>query len=445
MRRRSRSFSTYIQEDLVFNGKKNTVDFSNKDNWEKAKDTLIRRDHVKLPEKIWKMIEEYQATTYQNKHGEYITNLYGKMPNEFASTNFKDLNKNPFFNIDLAIDEKLAGGKEQLEINKKKLEDGKARGKRIFEETRADTLKYIDKLIQKYPENENKFNLMKERVRTISFNNVVDNKKYKEMYHCKIPNMFYSSSKHSVTICPVMFEYSESALKANIAHEIGHSIDPCVLSFDLIKSESTKCKYQYAVTLFDIIQTDLKDRCKEQKFSPASLAIPYKDNPMKNILMCLQGKKSIAARVNNKEEFEKDLDETIKVFQDLNAKESGDNLGRLQKVKSDFNDFFETHEGCSFNKDKQIGEAWADWIGTEVFASSINQSLDSKQDVLESAIGSFALNSCIRDINQIKIRSNKFLEDLGCQIVKKIWIKIVITIYYQTQLQIIFAKKIHIQ
>jgi len=55
-----------------------------------------------------------------------------------------------------------------------------------------------------------------------------------------IPNAFYDSRYHSVTLCPATFFLSDTAIIQIIAHEIGHSISPCNSQFGTYEISSDK-------------------------------------------------------------------------------------------------------------------------------------------------------------------------------------------------------------
>ncbi len=49
---------------------------------------------------------------------------------------------------------------------------------------------------------------------------------------CRIPNAFYRAEDHTFVMCPSIMGSPETRLAQVIAHELGHSIDPCIMAND---------------------------------------------------------------------------------------------------------------------------------------------------------------------------------------------------------------------
>lgn len=78
---------------------------------------------------------------------------------------------------------------------------------------------------------------------------------------CNRPNAIYMSSIHALFVCPGIMNFPEMTLSKILAHELGHVIDPCTLSY-----------------------------------SQNSIAgIPFQKNPLQQTVQCLQSKDSMEA------------------------------------------------------------------------------------------------------------------------------------------------------
>jgi hypothetical protein len=76
---------------------------------------------------------------------------------------------------------------------------------------------------------------------------------------CNRPNAIYMSDKHALFVCPSLMNFPDMTLQKVIAHELGHVIDPCTLSYEL----------------------------------NSIAGIPYQKNPLQQTVQCLQSKDSI--------------------------------------------------------------------------------------------------------------------------------------------------------
>ena len=50
-----------------------------------------------------------------------------------------------------------------------------------------------------------------------------------------IPNMGYSSFSHTISFCPTYARYPENTMFLQLAHELGHVVDPCFVRQGLYK------------------------------------------------------------------------------------------------------------------------------------------------------------------------------------------------------------------
>jgi hypothetical protein len=82
---------------------------------------------------------------------------------------------------------------------------------------------------------------------------------------CTRPNAIYMSDKHALFVCPNLMNFPDMTLQKVIAHELGHVIDPCTLSYEL----------------------------------NSIAGIPYQKNPLQPTVQCLQSKESMAAYDQN--------------------------------------------------------------------------------------------------------------------------------------------------
>ena len=157
----------------------------------------------------------------------------GLSPISGSSTAFE----NPFIDLNFAQTIDLAGSKEKVLANQKKITKALDRAENIFDKSQEKIISYLKKKISERPDRKDEFKLMIKRIETISFNKNVN-----QSATCSGPNAFYDPGTHQFTLCQQILEFPKASLEAILLHELGHSIDPCLVSQDLMTISDIKEK-----------------------------------------------------------------------------------------------------------------------------------------------------------------------------------------------------------
>ncbi len=230
-----------------------------------------------------------------------------------------------------------------------------------------------------------------ERLKTVNMNEETDS------VMCVAPNAFYNPQDHKITICRQLLMLPKESVKSIIAHELGHSFDPCVISGELNSMKEDKDKNPLA----DILPTK-NDKLKPSNYKksesifiadvmemlPSSSQtkakkIPFSDNPFSSLISCLSSPKSMGARTPDYTTLEKNLNLAIGEMEAGGAtKKSSPEYAQLLKIKSNFNDIKKSKYACSFIPGTgftEIQEAFADWVAGEVVASDLAKAKPEKK------------------------------------------------------------------
>jgi len=232
-----------------------------------------------------------------------------------------------------------------------------------------------------------------ERIRTIQVN-LPNNPKVSENKLCDNVNgnAFYMPSEHSINICASDLKYPDESLIRTLAHEMGHSIDPCnfqndtpIFKIDLSKADSfanaqspikgqvasaiARCKATGSTTC-SVLLTDRVEAAKLVSVGILSRDAPgekLSDYPFEGVKSCLQSPEggnfhSNQVPIENLQlEAENAVDE-LDQGANLNDK---DKLAQQQRMKS----LLSTKPECGSNYMKtpsKMQEVMADWFGNEV-------------------------------------------------------------------------------
>lgn len=195
------------------------------------------------------------------------------------------------------------------------------------------------------------------------------------------PNAYYSGSNH-ITICPGMFNNntSEFSIVHVIAHEMAHSIDPCVIG-----------------SLPGFKYSDMNLEASEQEF------------PLKNLIPCLRGTKSINARNHYADELKKEKEKEKK----------------LKKGKQSPSTRYYEPSLCRHD---QIGEAFADWLAAEIIPEYIEDRFKLNKEQMIKGYSNVFRSYCVDKkskeldvhpedrsrINKILLVNPKVRKQMGC-------------------------------
>lgn len=278
----------------------------------------------------------------------------------------------------------------------------------------------------------------------------------KELMSCPGPNAFYNPGTHSFTLCPQVMQLPDASIKAIIAHELGHSIDPCTITSSLIQvdgqknpafDDSKKIDYFKETRekngIIDLKLTlpsqtlDNKDAMVDifpeynnqnrskiyQNFTTKTLSssIPIEKNPFASVISCLGSSKSIGAKSASEKEIEKTIDEVIGQLKASGATDESEKIKNLQKAKSNLPELVKTKGYCAGFLPTQGGgksqfqEAFADWVAGEVLAKDLNglSEKDKKIKTFES-IGFFAGVGCASVQEAANAKVKDLVKQIGC-------------------------------
>jgi hypothetical protein len=182
---------------------------------------------------------------YSNEFNQRVPNFaYLKSHPRLVSSNLED----PFLNPRLF---------SKSEFRPLYLE-AQGRIQKLFAETQAAVLKVVER--KRASLSAEDFENLINRLKTVRLAMAEDKgMKAFEQDACNRPNAIYISGKHALFVCPGMMNFPDMTLQKIMAHELGHVIDPCTLSYD---------------------QSNI-------------VGIPYQKNPLQHVVQCLQSKDSI--------------------------------------------------------------------------------------------------------------------------------------------------------
>ena len=360
---------------------------------------------------------------------------------------WKSVIENPFLNLELLENVKAAGGKKAVLANQKRVQNALTRAYEIFSETKQSIIDVLEKEKQKNPSESLKFDNMIDRIETISMEST-GGAVVSKMY-CPGPNAFYSPSEHRFVLCPQILEMPESSLKAIIAHELGHSIDPCIVSGKLLEVEGTerppgfeniskeqiikmneangilmfepelpKRKKIYTVDLAGMAAEILDSTYLTYTTKNTAPGVPFKSNPKQKTIACLSSSDSLGARQSAKKESLKNLESVIAEMEKQGAtKESDGELRTLLKTKENFDTLYDEIGACSFLPgNSQLQEAWSDWLAGEVIGNDIEQetSESNKRQLAYESFGFFLATGCRSFVPNVAVKAKTLMKEMGC-------------------------------
>lgn len=161
----------------------------------------------------------------------------------------------------------------------------KARIERIFKEVKRILIQDVTKGVARVALTPEQASLV-DRIQTIKLihgdaNDVAESSSCSKNYL----NAFYQPDEHSISICPSYYEQPNFSLYRMIAHEIGHSFDPCKSSYSLVKaSVSYPDEPQSRATSYLLAQGPFSEK------STVSGPISEDKHPYASVVSCLADK-----------------------------------------------------------------------------------------------------------------------------------------------------------
>ena len=153
-------------------------------------------------------------------------------------------------------------------------------------------------------------------------------------------NAFYSPGAHTLTVCASDLKYPDESLIRTIAHEMGHSIDPCNIQRNLLSN-----------------QTSLP-------------GMELKDYPFRSVLACLESDAGGGFRSNQGalDDLQSHAEELLEKLNEGKVLSEDDKKAQLSQLKRIINAKPEC-ANAFLTTQSQMGETMADWFGNEVLNS----------------------------------------------------------------------------
>jgi len=350
---------------------------------------------------------------------------------------WKPINKDPFLNIEVLENTNFVGAHE-MESSRERYQSRLDHVYSIFEKVKKKIVKRLNQLAN--GKNEKELNSMIQRIQTISMN---------LPEQCPGPNAYYSRNTHSFTLCSNILGLPEMALVEAIAHELGHSIDPCNLTGNLLTQQiperkpndsdphslETKKNKEVAANfgLFHFVpqlpsqgrdtkrfECDTFGSSTQNGSQVVTEGVGLSKNPLKGVINCLASKESVCARLPHKEEVEEDLRVAIEQARKASQSESSERLSRLKHAKENLDTLMEEKGACDIlthsSPKTQINEAFSDWIASQVVASEVEDAAPKDQKRLAFESIAFSLGvGCLEGIEQFRTKMEEKLIALGCK------------------------------
>lgn len=282
--------------------------------------------------------------------------------------------QDPFVYANQFMDEKAAGGKEQLQRNKERLKKETARTLKVVEDARNHVIKGLE--AHKTSANAKQIDNMIARVKAIQYRAAKTDGQYMDLVTdgCESPNAYYSSDANTITVCPQMMNLPEASLFATLAHEFGHGIDPCAMEMDFGKEGAKLPDFMSLVV-----------KTNQPTVNPA---VRMAQNPFKNVISCLQSPQSIDVSIPTKDALLREINE----FEDGLKAEVGSEFeeetgeikatdatdARFEDSRQNIEKNYERYKYCSeITGSGHIQEAFSDWISAQALTSKISGIQDS--------------------------------------------------------------------
>jgi len=232
-----------------------------------------------------------------------------------------------------------------------------------------------------------------ERIRTIQVNLPNDSKVYgNQTCNTKAGNAFYQPADHTINICASVLKNPDEALVSILAHEMGHSIDPCNIQWDMpiykidvsrvqnfaadqsptmvkIRVAADQCKAAGLTTC----SVFLKDRAEANQYATAAALLKREgqgqdlaDYPFEGVKSCLQSPAGGGFHSNESaiHDLQLEAQDAVNQLNEGANLSPADRFAQQEKMKKLF-----SKTDCSSNfikQPSQMQEVMADWFGNEV-------------------------------------------------------------------------------
>lgn len=397
-----------------------------------------KRAGIKLSDeskKKWIELFEQPASTY----------------NPSAQTNVSS-SDNPFIKTELLTNAMLAGSKEKVKEYQAEFQKETNRSFEIFTDTKSQLIAVLNK--RKDGKNNSEIDNMIYRINKIRMNQPMTSPAMMNMSPCSSPNAFYDPISHSFTLCPQLLQMPSATIQSIIAHELGHSIDPCTATYPLESIEGTPKQNPYSDYLnaqkdqqntnensaFLTFNPTLPDQGSEKlsaydvnllkdylsfqfdnlSFKEKQQSVELKKNPFSSVVKCLQDNRSVGARMGDIKGAKSAIFKKISDLQQSGASDSDPKIKELKQTLDRIDAVYADKIACSFMGSQgghsQMQEAFSDWIASEVIANKIKTAPNKQigQQIAFEANGFFAAVDCKSYDLDIAEKAKSTLEKAGC-------------------------------
>ncbi|MNJ92551.1 hypothetical protein D3C87_102240 [compost metagenome] len=337
---------------------------------------------------------------YENSEGRKIPNfammtVFHSLEQCMRSEKPETFNNDPF----------LYPEKFQSKANEKIWMKEKQRVQGVYEDTKKRLLKILAS--RKDGKNNARIEMMMERVRTVRINmpDVGDIERLMAD-GCESPNAFYGPEHHTLILCPQTLNLPDASLMSTVAHELGHSIDPCHCAQDLVK---TKDGYQVEYAFDSLLQR----QDKYLSYSPVVKGVGLSENPLGDVLGCLQSSSSIGVKSPTITDIQAQVGLEIAEMRKEKVPENDVFMIRLRNQQKNVPENYDRYGACEFySENGHIGEAFSDWASAQVLADKVKEipeSSKAKQFVFESQ-ALFMGTSCNGLFKPLQAKVEKLLD-----------------------------------
>lgn len=326
--------------------------------------------------------------------------------------------EDPFVYPEQLVDEQKAGGAVQLKRNRERYSKELARTKGIFAEAKGRIIQLLES--RRTRANRVQINNMIDRINQVHFGemNVMDGSLTLASYGCELPNAYYKPDSQSLVVCPQLLNLPDATLLSTIAHEFGHAIDPCYATFAYSKNSRGDLSLEIPEFL---------GGGKSSKSADAFFMKPVlpEENPLKDIISCLQEPSSIGAKIPPLSHvlglIDKYEDELRKEVTKNSGDSSSEDLGEdvltlINERRGIVKNSYSRYGACQqLTENGYLQEAFADWISSEILAkkvSEIQDSVKARSFVFETQ--GFFLGAKCESIRQTVIQKIQTLADSRC-------------------------------
>ncbi|MSP19251.1 MAG: hypothetical protein EXR74_06745 [Bdellovibrionales bacterium] len=245
------------------------------------------------------------------------------------------------------------------------------------------------------------------------------------------PNAFYSSKNHTINLCPTVYSLPDSSLLLIMAHEVAHAIDQCNSQFGTFEISSDKL-VKLGEGLKGVLSREISSDSEKKELlivlmeinkqsnmtafpfpliaSPASIkyfvdkgvlkrelsGVISAKHPLKNVFDCLDRKQGF--RNADRSEIKK-LAVAVTLARGQYREPAYDALADQRQII----DAFDSYPGClNPNKESQMGEAIADWIGAKVLGDYLTDTKLETDQARMGVIGFLAAGVCAERFVSVK-------------------------------------------